>query len=71
MHVQLRVIFHAVAVVLLPCPQERWLGVAGRQTTLCGKPIKTRECADVMHAYLYATTPHMFEGERFGPVYVV
>lgn len=42
--------------------QERWVGVVGRPTTLNGTELRTRPCPDVKLAYLYATTPHMFEG---------
>lgn len=45
-----------------PIQKERWVGVQGRQTTLNGVEINTRKCNDVSSAYLYATTPHMFEG---------
>lgn len=38
------------------------MGVAGRPSTLNGQVIKTRACADIENAYLYATTPHMFAG---------
>ncbi len=38
--------------------------MAGRPTTLNGQPIRTRPCADLKLAFLYATTPHMFQGER-------
>lgn len=46
-----------------PIQKERWLGVSGRQTTLNGESISTRKCTEVSSAYLYATTPHMFEGK--------
>ena len=42
--------------------KERWLGITGQGTTLNGNLITTRECKEVSAAYLYATTPHMFEG---------
>lgn len=38
------------------------MGVVGRPTTLNGAELRTRPCPDVKLAYLYATTPHMFEG---------
>ena len=46
-----------------PIQKERWVGVRGRQTTLNGDIISTRKCGEVSSAYLYATTPHMFEGK--------
>ena len=42
---------------------ERWLGVAGRQTTLNGEPISTRACPDLSDAYLYSTSPDLFNKE--------
>ncbi|BDA44688.1 Histidinol-phosphatase [Coccomyxa sp. Obi] len=45
-----------------PITKERWVGAAGQQTTLNGKPVRTRSCSDISVAYLYATTPHMFSG---------
>lgn len=51
-----------VGIIDQPILKERWLGVAGRPTTLNNKEITTRECRDVGFAYMYATTPHMFSG---------
>ena len=45
-----------------PCGR-RWVGVTGRDSTLNGKPIRTRPCKDLSLAFLYATTPHMFSSE--------
>ncbi|MBI4968135.1 MAG: histidinol-phosphatase [Rhodospirillales bacterium] len=42
---------------------ERWLGVAGRPTTLNGKPVRCRPCDAVSKAALYATAPEMFAGD--------
>lgn len=53
-----------LGIIDQPILKERWLGVHGRPTTLNGKEIKTRACADVAKAYLYATTPHMFGGKH-------
>lgn len=51
-----------IGVLDQPIQKERWVGVSGRQTTLNGESIRTRKCTEVSSAYLYATTPHMFEG---------
>ena len=45
-----------------PVTRERWVGAAGRPTTLNGAPAAVRACPSVADAYLYATTPHMFAG---------
>lgn len=51
-----------LGIIDQPVLRERWLGVAGQQSTLNGQPISARHCSEVGSAYLYATTPHMFEG---------
>ena len=51
-----------LGIIDQPILQERWLGVSSRPTTLNGKQISTRPCANAKLAYLYATTPHMFAG---------
>lgn len=51
-----------LGIIDQPVLRERWLGVAGRPSSLNGKPIRTRPCSDIKLAYLYATTPHMFAG---------
>ena len=52
-----------LGIIDQPILKERWLGVAGRSSTLNGKEIKTRACKEMKLAYLYATTPHMFSGK--------
>ena len=52
-----------VGVLDQPIQKERWIGVSGRKTTLNGSEVMTRSCREISSAYLYATTPHMFEGE--------
>ncbi|MCR8526404.1 inositol monophosphatase family protein, partial [Escherichia coli] len=42
--------------------RERWLGVAGRPTTLNGRPARTRACAALEGAVLATTSPHLFAG---------
>ena len=46
---------------------ERWIGVEGRPTLYNGTPVRTRACAAVGDAWLYSTTPQMFEGEAAQP----
>ena len=52
-----------IGILDQPVQRERWVGVSGRQTTLNGSEIHSRACGEVSSAYLYATTPHMFEGK--------
>lgn len=39
---------------------ERWLGAAGRPTTLNGVPARVRACPDLAHAYAFTTAPELF-----------
>ncbi len=40
---------------------ERWLGAAGRPTTLNGAVVRARACPDLAHAYAYSTGPELFD----------
>ncbi|MDR3439182.1 MAG: histidinol-phosphatase [Telmatospirillum sp.] len=51
-----------LGIIDQPILDERWLGVAGRPTTLNGQPIRVRACSDIKLAALYATAPEMFTG---------
>ncbi len=50
-----------IGVIDQPILDERWLGAAGRTSTLNGADISTR-AASLNDAWLYATSPDMFEG---------
>jgi len=39
---------------------ERWLGAAGRPSTLNGEPARVRACPDLAHAYAFTTAPELF-----------
>jgi inositol-phosphate phosphatase / L-galactose 1-phosphate phosphatase / histidinol-phosphatase len=57
-----------LGVIDQPILGERWLGAEGKPSTLNGAPIRTRACAALDRATLYATSPDMFRGpdaERF------
>jgi len=54
-----------VGVIDAPALDERWVGAQGRPTTHNGAPVRTRACADIGMAWLYVTTPHMFEGADY------
>jgi inositol-phosphate phosphatase/L-galactose 1-phosphate phosphatase/histidinol-phosphatase len=50
-----------LGIIDQPITRERWVGVAGRQTTLNGAVVRVRPCPGGLgEAYLYATTPAMF-----------
>jgi inositol-phosphate phosphatase/L-galactose 1-phosphate phosphatase/histidinol-phosphatase len=51
-----------IGIIDQPISGERWLGVAGRPTTLNGAPIRTRPCPELAQASLFATAPSMFQG---------
>jgi histidinol phosphatase-like enzyme (inositol monophosphatase family) len=47
---------------------ERWVGAAGRPTTLNGVPVRTRLCRDIAEATIATTGPHYFsdhDGDHF------
>ena len=51
-----------VGVIEMPALGERWIGAEGRATTFNGEAVTARPCADAADAWLYATSPQMFEG---------
>lgn len=55
-----------VGVIDQPVTKERWVGVRGRPTTLNGEAISVRPCAALDDAFMYSTTPLMFEGAAKG-----
>jgi inositol-phosphate phosphatase/L-galactose 1-phosphate phosphatase/histidinol-phosphatase len=52
-----------LGVIDQPVTRERWVGLAGQQSSLNGRPISVRACGDISNAYMYSTTPHMFAGQ--------
>lgn len=51
-----------LGIIDQPISGERWVGAAGRPTTLNGAAIRCRECPGLASATLFATTPDMFLG---------
>ncbi len=51
-----------LGVIDQPISKERWLGVAGRGSTLNGLAIHVRACPSLDRAYMYSTAPQMFAG---------
>ena len=45
-----------------PVLKERWIGVRGKRTTMNGKQISVKKNESLADAYMYSTTPLMFEG---------
>lgn len=54
-----------VGVMDMPALRERWVGARGRPTLFDGTPSQTRGCRSLADAWLYATSPQMFEGDHF------
>lgn len=52
-----------LGIVDQPILRERWIGLSGRRTTLNGQEISTRRCGKLSQAYMYTTSPHLFNGE--------
>lgn len=53
-----------LGIIDQPISRERWIGVAGRSTTLNGESIHCRICPDLANATLFATSPDMFQREE-------
>jgi inositol-phosphate phosphatase / L-galactose 1-phosphate phosphatase / histidinol-phosphatase len=52
-----------LGIIDQPILRERWLGAAGRATTLNGAPVRARACASLDRATLFSTAPElMFQG---------
>jgi inositol-phosphate phosphatase / L-galactose 1-phosphate phosphatase / histidinol-phosphatase len=51
-----------LGIIDQPISRERWVGAAGRPTTLNGAPLRCRACPTLGAATLFATTPEMFKG---------
>lgn len=57
-----------LGVIDQPIGRDRWVGAAGRATTLNGLPAKARPCPALDKALLATTSPHLFtdhEAEHF------
>ncbi|WJX42456.1 Bifunctional phosphatase IMPL2, chloroplastic [Trifolium repens] len=52
-----------LGIIDQPVLKERWIGITGKKTTLNGQEVSTRTCADLSQAYLYTTSPHLFNGD--------
>jgi inositol-phosphate phosphatase/L-galactose 1-phosphate phosphatase/histidinol-phosphatase len=51
-----------VGVIDMPALGERWVGIEGRPTVYNGRQVRVRACHQLADAWLYATSPQMFEG---------
>lgn len=51
-----------LGVIDHPALGERWIGAAGRPTTLNGMPVTTRRCASLADAILLTSSPHYYAG---------
>ncbi|URL59773.1 histidinol-phosphatase [Luteibacter flocculans] len=54
-----------LGVLDMPVLDERWIGHAGRSTTMNGVPCRTRACETLATATLYTTTPDMFTPDEW------
>lgn len=52
-----------VGVIDMPALGERFIGADDRGAEFNGRAIRTRPCATLSDAMLYATSPHMFVGD--------
>ena len=56
--------FPVLGLIDQPVLGERWLGVAGRATTLNGHKASVRTCRELSDAAIATTGPHYFTGEE-------
>ncbi|KQN19315.1 histidinol phosphate phosphatase [Sphingomonas sp. Leaf33] len=56
--------FPILGIIDQPILTERWVGVAGRDTELNGKPTRTRRCRDLADALLATTSPALFADDE-------
>jgi inositol-phosphate phosphatase/L-galactose 1-phosphate phosphatase/histidinol-phosphatase len=54
-----------LGVMNIPALNERWIGVEGRPTTFNGNKVSVRTCENISKAWIYATSPQMFEDNDF------
>ncbi|KAK4258596.1 hypothetical protein QN277_005031 [Acacia crassicarpa] len=52
-----------LGIIDQPVLRERWIGISGKKTRLNGQEVCSRSCANLSHAYLYTTSPHLFSGD--------
>ena len=60
--------FPVLGIIDQPILGERWLGVAGQETTFNGKRVKARLCPELDKATVATTGPHYFsveQGDKF------
>ena len=51
-----------IGVIDQPILDERWIGITGEATQFNGESASTRGCATLRDAWMYSTTPAMFDG---------
>jgi len=50
-----------LGIIDMPMTAERWIGTAGRPTTRNGRPVRTRECADLSMALMSTSNPDYYD----------
>lgn len=53
-----------LGVIDHPALGERWIGARGHPTRFNGRAVRTRSCAELGQASLFASSPHMFHGSH-------
>lgn len=61
-----------LGVIDQPILRERWVGLDRQETTMNGRPARTRSCKSLENAVIASTTPNMFETlADFGKAYTM
>lgn len=50
-----------LGIIDMPMTAERWIGAEGRQTTRNGRPVHTRDCADLSMALMSTSNPDYYD----------
>jgi len=52
---------YVLGIIDQPVLRERWFGVRGKPTTFNGAPVRVRSCKSLEEAWMYTTSPNMFD----------
>lgn len=56
-----------IGIIDQPILKDRWLGVSNEPTKWNGQEVRVREHTKISDAYMYSTTPEMFEDDYERP----
>jgi inositol-phosphate phosphatase/L-galactose 1-phosphate phosphatase/histidinol-phosphatase len=57
-----------LGIIDQPYTHERWIGVAGRQTTMNGRPVRVSSCAELHGARMFTTSMEYYRTDQIAAV---